>query len=247
VIDRCFNLFPGVGPKARQVLRDAGIVTWQDFLRRPPSLGLPGTLCAKLDAQLPQWMQALDDADAMFFADHLPKTEHWRLFEMFRDSVRYLDIETTGLSAGYHDVTVVGISDGKHYQSLVLGQTLDHDHLLETLDGCKLLITYFGRTFDVPFLRKTYPDIAWNYPHFDLCFAGRKVGLRGGLKNIEITLGLARPESIRHIDGFEAVRLWHRHQAGDPQALETLIAYNRADTENLAVIAPVVYERLCQK
>ncbi len=64
------------------------------------------------------------------------------------------------------------------------------------LAGCKLLVSYFGTAFDVPFLRASFPGLDWDLPHFDLCFAGRRLGLTGGLKTVERTLGIARDQSI---------------------------------------------------
>ena len=75
----------------------------------------------------------------------------------------------------------------------------------------------------------------------------RAADFTGGLKAVERTLGIVRNERIADVDGYEAVRLWRAHRRGDPGALATLIEYNRADTLNLARIAPVIYERLCRK
>jgi len=109
------------------------------------------------------------------------------------------------------------------------------------------LISYYGTVFDVPFLRVAFPQVNWDLPHFDLCFAGRKVGLTGGLKMVERTLGIGRDNAIAEVDGFEAVRLWRAHERGDPTALTRLVDYNEADTRNLAQIAAVVYDRLCEE
>ena len=81
------------------------------------------------------------------------------LLEAFGDSVRYLDIETTGLSAHRHDVTVVGIYDGQDFRALVRGHDLTERTLRDALDGCKLLVTYFGSAFDVPFLSVNFPNV----------------------------------------------------------------------------------------
>jgi uncharacterized protein YprB with RNaseH-like and TPR domain len=105
--------------------------------------------------------------------------------------VRYLDIETTGLSPGYHEVTVVGLYEGRRYLSLVGGRNLTVASLAEAMAGCRLLVTRFGRAFDVPFLHASFRETVSDFPHFDLCFAGREVGLTGGLKEVERRLGTA--------------------------------------------------------
>ena len=38
---------------------------------------------------------------------------------------------------------------------------------------------------------------------------------------------------VEGVDGLEAVRLWEAHRRGVRGALERLVAYNRADTQNL--------------
>ena len=209
--------------------------------------GLSKGLYCSVAGQIREWTSALEQRNSEFLARAVPQAEHWALFNELGDSVRYLDIETTGLSPGYHEVTIVGLYDGLHYQALVSGQNLTARTIREALEGCRLLVTYYGRAFDVPFLRSSFPELHWPFPHFDLCFAGRRVGLTGGMKAVEHLLGIERDERIAETDGFEAVRLWRAYQRGDTEAVNKLIEYNRADTENLARIAPVIYQRLCER
>lgn len=244
MIRRCFSVFDGIGPKRRQAIVDAGLSDWEQFLAVGSAPGLSEATCRSLGRQVRRWADALERSDAGFFARNLRRAEHWALFEAFGDSARCLDIETTGLSSRRHDVTVVGIYDGRRYQALIRGQGLTPQAIQDALEGCKLLITYFGTQFDVPFLQANFPQLRWDFPHFDLCFAGRRAGLTGGMKAVERTLGIDRDDTIVGVDGYEAVRLWRAHQRGVPGALKTLIDYNEADTRNLALIAPIVYERL---
>lgn len=244
MIRRHFSIFAGIGPTREQAIRAAGISDWQQFLAVDNVPGLPDRICRSMARQIREWTVALEQKDAGFFVQTIPRSAHWVLFEEFGGHVRYLDIETTGLSPGWDKVTVVGIHDGNRYEALVRGQGLTGQTIQDALEGCKLLITYFGSAFDVPFLQAAFPPVHWDFPHFDLCFAGRKVGLRGGLKAIEQALGIGRDNSIADIDGFEAVRLWRAHERGHPTALKRLIEYNEADTRNLARIAPLIYERL---
>ncbi len=248
MIRRRFIVFKGIGQKTERAIWNAGVPNWQTFLDAGAVETLTPKKYDRLRPRVDEWNAALDHRDTAFFAGNLPRAEHWHLFDTFGDSVRYLDIETTGLSPGYNDVTVVGIHDGNEFQALIRGQGLSAQSIREALDGCKLLVSYFGSGFDVPFLRAAFPELAWDIPHFDLCFAGRRLGLTGGLKFVEKELGIERPADLVEVDGFEAVRLWHRYdRAGDEAALEKLVAYNEADTANLAVIAPLMYERLCRK
>ena len=247
MIRRRFCLFEGIGPKREQAIRAAGISDWEQFLAADKVPGLSQGSYISVTSQIHLWSAALDRQDAAFLARIVPESEHWALFGELGDSVRYLDIETTGLSPSYHDVTVVGVYDGHQYMSLTKGMGLTAKALREALAGCRILVSYFGRAFDVPFLRASFPEVSFDFAHFDLCFTGRKVGLTGGLKTVEKTLGIERKDTIAETDGFEAVRLWHRYERGDTSALTRLIEYNRADTMNLATIAPIIYQRLCRE
>lgn len=78
------------------------------------------------------------------------------------------------------------------------------------------LVTFFGSVFDIPYLCAKFPGLRLPPWHFDLCFAARRLALQGGLKHIEQTLGIERSESIRGLDGWDAVRLWSRGGSWGP-------------------------------
>jgi hypothetical protein len=245
---RCrFSVFSRVGTKYERLIWKAGVADWQQFLGIGEVPGLPTTIYNSVCQQIHEWTEALQERNTKFFTTRLAAADHWQLYREFGNSVCYLDIETTGLFPGCDEVALVGVFDGKNYKPLIAGKNLTSQSLRKALSNCRLLVTYYGRVFDVPFLNKAYPAVGWNIPHFDLCFTGRRLGLKGGLKAVEKSLGIERPEEIEHVDGFEAVRLWYRYMSGDKKALDRLMAYNQADTKNLARIAPVVYEGLCKR
>ena len=67
----------------------------------------------------------------------------------------YLDIETTGLSCQYADITVIGIylvngSDSRLVQ--LVDRDANVDNLLEAVDGVQTIYTYNGSRFDLPFI-----------------------------------------------------------------------------------------------
>ena len=162
------------------------------------------------------------------------RSEHWRLYENFRADACFLDIETTGLSQRRDDVTVVGLHHGGETTTLVRGRDLDRDALRRAVGPAKLLVTFNGRRFDVPFLEEAF-DVDLGLPHLDLMYPGRTIGLTGGLKAIERAIGVERDRS--DISGLDAVRLWHEYERGNDASLETLVSYNRADVENLRTLA----------
>ena len=83
-------------------------------------------------------------------------------------------------------------------------------------------------------------------PHFDLCFAAKRLGIKGGLKKIEQDVGIERDESVLGLDGYDAVKLWELARRGSHGAIDTLVKYNREDTVNLFRIATLFYDMLKQ-
>jgi uncharacterized protein YprB with RNaseH-like and TPR domain len=69
-------------------------------------------------------------------------------------SVLFLDVETTGLSRYYDNVTLVGwLIDGV-YRVYVAGD--DPELLLSSLRSASALVTFNGTLFDLGFLAKTF-------------------------------------------------------------------------------------------
>lgn len=247
VIRNTFVMLPSVGAKKERVLWEAGIRTWDDFLSSESVPAMRPAAKETGDSVLMQASELLDDGDCAGLADMTPKSEHWRLFGDFRDGASYLDIETDGLSRDSL-VTVVTVHSRRGTVTLTEGIDLSPETLSDALDGTKILVTFNGSCFDVPVLRNSFPEVDLDYPQFDLRFASRKVGYRGGLKPLEIDLGITRADEIDGMDGADAVRLWRmweRHD--DSDSLDILREYNRADTVNLERIADVIYGRLVRE
>lgn len=248
VIERTFSILPGIGPKTERRLWEEGILTWEDFLSKPRIPCISPFKKPLLDAELERWLKALRERDSRFFFRHLPQREHWRLFPTFKDQALFLDIETTGLSPYHSVVTVVGLYDGRRYVALVRGIDLDPEILYDYFDSALLLVSFFGTRFDIPFLRHHFPALPVEKPHFDLCLAGRRVGLRGGLKKVEKALGISRAPEVEGLNGADAVALWLSYErTGDRRALDLLLRYNEADVLNLEPIAVEIYKRLASK
>jgi uncharacterized protein YprB with RNaseH-like and TPR domain len=108
-------------------------------------------------------------------------------------------------------------------------------------------VTFFGLVFDVPYLCAKCPGLRFPTLHFDLCFAGRRLTLRGGLKHIEQEMGIDRNTPIRGLDGLDAVRLWFQWRRGDTIARDILMSYNRAGTENLVLLADRFYKDMMSR
>src|SRR5208283_513619 len=193
-----------------------------------------------------QSLEAIAAGDPRFFHTNLPTRETWRLYTEFAHRACFLDIETTGLSADYDKVTTIGSLGGGKLALFVQGVNLDQ--FPAYIAQFPLLVTFNGSQFDVPFLRAHFPQARLDHAHIDLRFVFHRLGYRGGLKEVERNLGLHRDQAIQGVDGFEAVRLWHRWRRGDRAALMKLAFYNLTDVVNLVELVQIAvrlkYERL---
>ncbi|MCP4231577.1 MAG: exonuclease [bacterium] len=235
---------PGIGPVVQRRIRSEGVSSWDDFLSRNSLDAVSLSQKGMYDRLIGIDRAKLGERDERYFTKRLAPGEHWRLFEVFRDDIAYLDIETTGGHYSTSDATVVGVYRGGRFIQLVAGHNLSGDEIDEALAGTKLLVTFSGTSFDVPFLKAHYGWLDFGMPHFDLRFGGKRVGLRGGLKRVETRLGLTR-EGAEGLDGYDAVKLWRRYEdRNDEAALGKLLKYNEFDVLNLEILAEIIYNRL---
>lgn len=247
MIRRTFLILPSVGRVTERSLWEQGIRNWDDFLAVEKPKGFSRERKARLDPHLEEADELLQKDQTGYFTKVLPSREHWRMFDRFEEDTAFLDIETDGLSSDA-TVTVVGVHRNHETRTLVRGRGLNSESLKKTLDGCKLLVTFNGSSFDIPMLEYRFPFAIPNIPHFDLRHTCARIGLKGGLKSIERQLGMARPKEVDYVTGEQAVYLWHLwERKGRENALKLLTRYNAEDTENLKPLARHVYDCMRQK
>ncbi|MFQ5902606.1 MAG: ribonuclease H-like domain-containing protein [Candidatus Binatia bacterium] len=155
------------------------------------------------------------------------------------DLCGYLDIETTSLDPSDGDLTVIGLYlDDDREQRIVqlVGNEISAAKILETFERVKVLYTYNGERFDLPYIKaKLGVDLARSCLHKDLMYECWRRNLYGGLKEVERQLGIKR--ELTGIDGRAAVQLWFNYKSyGDKRFLTTLLEYNREDVLNLRVL-----------
>lgn len=241
MLETCFLHLPGVGPGFVAKLRDAGIATWDDALRM--ALPCAGKRAATFLEGVAESKERLAAQDVCWFGNALPPAEQWRLYPHFKNRAAYVDIETTGLSWAPDVITTIALYDGRTVRTYVQGRNLEDfaDDILEY----SLLVTWNGRGFDAPILRKSLniPLDKGAMGHLDLLPVFRALGLRGGLKKVEKELGIDRGE-LDGVDGMFAVRLWSAFQhTGEKRFLDTLLAYNVADVIGLEYMAAYALAR----
>ena len=177
-----------------------------------------------------------------FFSSKLLSKHHWRAYEDFKDNCCFLDIETTGLSKNYDDITTIGMFNNK--ESKVFVKDIDMHKFPDEIKKYSMIITFNGASFDLPFIKSKFPDLSFNQFHADLRYVLKNLGYAGGLKKIEKILGINRESDLSHLTGRDAVKLWYKYKRhNDKAALDKLIRYNIEDIENLKILMDMSYDK----
>jgi uncharacterized protein YprB with RNaseH-like and TPR domain len=239
MLKNTFCHLPKIGPATESKLWSAGIHDWDQF-HQSTALPLSKSRIASISQELEESEKQLVAGNPHYFVQHLPVNQYWRLFPHFRDSVAYIDIETTGIENWCNEITTIALYDGQTVHTYVNGQNLDD--FVDDIQRFKIIVSYNGRCFDVPFIEQ-YFRIKLDQVHIDLRFILKSLGFSGGLKGCERQLGIDRGE-LRDIDGYYAVILWQEYQrTGNKKALQTLVEYNSLDARNLETLMEMAYER----
>ena len=229
MLQNSFIQLPGIGAKKEKSLWKSGILNWKDLIcenkynyderdKNNPNISIK--TCIERFAQ----------RDARYFYQILPPSQSWRLFKEFQNDCLYLDIETNG--GDHYDgfITTIATYDGNNIRYYINGQNLDE--FINDVSNYKILITYNGKSFDIPFI-ENYFNIELNHAQIDLRYTLKNLGYKGGLKSCEKQLGLSR-SGLEGLDGYFAIHLWNDYYYNTNQkALETLLAYNIEDSMNL--------------
>ncbi len=235
MLQNTFIHLPSIGYQKEKSLWNSGIKTWDDFLDQFRSDDSKQNYISELFKS----KSALHEQDPFYFSRCLRSSELWRTWPEFKGNTVFLDIETTGLSPRYNEVTVVGLYDGKKEKCFIQGKNLEF--INEELERYKSVITFNGALFDIPFLQASLDSVFIPPLHIDLRFLLNSLGYWGGLKKIEKDLGLERESEISNLSGKDAVKLWRRYKKGDHDALDLLVKYNIADIKNLKILMEFAY------
>jgi uncharacterized protein YprB with RNaseH-like and TPR domain len=237
MLENTFCHIPRVSLRTEEKLWSAGMHKWDSVLS---SDTIPVARVKKetLQKHLDDSIFNLQRGNPYYFAKLLPPNLHWRLFPDFRDSIAYIDIETTGMSGWEDRITSIALYDGDIIRTYIQGINLDD--FKRDIRKYDVLVTYNGKCFDVPFLRNVF-KMQFKQVHIDLRFLLHGLGFSGGLKSIEKQTGISRGE-LDGIDGYMAVLLWHDYNINqNPRALETLVSYNIQDVLSLEILLVKAY------
>ncbi|MBI2658744.1 ribonuclease H-like domain-containing protein, partial [Candidatus Woesearchaeota archaeon] len=93
-----------------------------------------------------------------------------------------------------------------------------------------------------------YPNLLPRIPNFDVRSVTDRLGLKGGLKNIEKSLGIKRSSIVDKFYGGDALTLWRMYRAtGNDYYLNLLVEYNEFDMINLKIVAENCVKKMKEK
>jgi uncharacterized protein YprB with RNaseH-like and TPR domain len=195
-------------------------------------------------------------ADAVGAAEDPARWERLLLQTFGHRRMLLLDIETCGLSSA--PVFLVGLCHAAD-RNLVLRQLFARDYgeeraliasVAEIARGFDFLVTFNGRTFDIPFLqdRAAYHRVRFEMgiPHLDLLHVARR-RWRGQFADCRLqTLEwhVLRRRRAGDVDGAAIPGLYHDYvKRGEPHRLLPVFHHNLLDLVAMAELLPHALER----
>src|SRR5262245_15590873 len=200
-----------------------------------------------IEAWAPQPEAPLHLFDPRFEAD----SKWWR-------HVVFFDIETTGLSGGAGTLAFLAgcgwfEEEGFRVRQFLLAGPAGEHEMLEALtdvfERASLLVTYNGRTFDVPFMETRWafhraPSPTDDLAHFDMLPSARRlwrrreqIGDPGGCSLTALERAVLGVHRIGDIAGFDIPsRYFQFLRTGHTAGLEAVLEHNRCDLVSLAAV-----------
>jgi len=191
---------------------------------------------------------------------NLPNLEY--ITSVSRENILYIDTETTGLSGGAGTyVFIIGaakvISNNIEFAQFFLQDPSSEASQLSALEdfvaGIELIISYNGKSFDIPRIKTRYSFHGWQSPfsdimHIDLLHLARRLWKNhlpsctlGDLEHY--VLGITR--SSLDIPGWQVSEKFFEYlQTGDPEPLLGVLYHNEIDVLSLISLLHYISDRL---
>ncbi len=236
MIKKSFIFLNGMTCKKEKQLWLQNINDWDKFINTKKIKGISIKRKEEYNKELINAKNYLINNELEIFRK-FPSKELWRLYEYYKDQCIFLDIE---IGSNSKDIILIGLFDGINTKIMVKNYNLDKKVLLDELKKYKLLITYNGKSFDIPIIEK-YFGLNIDILHIDLKHCCLKLGLNGGLKEIEKILNLKRPSNL-YGKPYDTYKTFVASQ--DREYLDLLIKYNEEDIINLKAIIEYCYREL---
>ncbi|MCX7965947.1 MAG: ribonuclease H-like domain-containing protein [Syntrophorhabdaceae bacterium] len=151
----------------------------------------------------------------------------------------YLDIETDRIG----NICVIGVYMERYGFLQLSGKGITPHRFSTIINLSDTIVTFNGDNFDLPRIKKCLDiDLKETHTSIDLLKIKRKLGIKGGLKELEKTFGIKR--KTEGINGYYAMTLWEIYvKKGRIDALNLLLEYNREDVMNLIPLERILMEQ----
>lgn len=148
----------------------------------------------------------------------------------------YLDIETDRKGK----ICVIGLLVENNGFIQWYGDNISTESIERELSNVKTIVTFNGDLFDLPQIKKCLNiDLQTNFVSRDLFKDKKKLGIKGGLKQLEKMFGIER--KTEGVNGYQAMWLWEKYKKhGNREALELLLEYNKEDVVNLTKLEEII-------
>lgn len=227
--------FTGIGRKNVEKLHSIGLNDWKSILDNADLLPFSENIKSKLLSEILIFLEKYEKGNLKFFAENLHSTEKWKILAEYFEQASYFDIETNGETYGDNITLIVCYHKGRLYKFLN-GDNLEA--FLDLLDDITLLVSFNGTSFDIPMVQNYFHIPKIPCAHVDLRWLAYHVGFKGGLKEIERSIGIHRPEHLVGMNGMDAIYLWlDWKNNNNKEALNILIHYCCADVLSLQLLA----------
>jgi uncharacterized protein len=245
MIENTFQAFKGISNAKEKKLWADGIESWKNFVKQDKIKGLSHERKKTIDYKIMECMKKLHERDDRYFVSILPLKLHYRYYPMIRDELLFLDIESYGYNR-MHEITIIGLGNTE-YVKLIRADRTDSSEIRRIISECKGIVTYNGRSYDLPILKKRYGiDFSGKFI-IDLRHMMRELGYVGGLKKIEEEMGIKRKLSHKIMNG-DPINLWKAYKAtGESHFIELLAEYVEADVSSLPIMLDYAYNKISKK
>ncbi|MBP8626284.1 MAG: ribonuclease H-like domain-containing protein [Syntrophorhabdales bacterium] len=151
----------------------------------------------------------------------------------------YLDIETDRKG----NICVIGIYTDTYGFVQFKGRGITAHNLSGVMNTADTIVTFNGDYFDLPQIKKCLDlDLKTTHKSLDLLKIKRRLGIKGGLKELEKMFGIKR--KTEGINGYNAMTLWEIYiKKGREDALNLLLEYNREDVLNLIPLEAILLKQ----
>jgi uncharacterized protein len=241
MIKNTFQVFKGITQRKEKELWNTGIKTWDDFLQKDKIKGISYESKYQLELQIKKCSLKLKENDDSFFLNLLPIKLHYRYYPMIKNELLFVDIESYGHKRR-NEITIIGIGNGEDI-NLIRGDKTDSSQIKKIFQNNKGIVTYNGRSYDIPILKKRYNIDFSNKFIIDLKHLMNELGYKGGLKVIEEELKIERKLSHKIMNG-DPINLWKAYKATeDSHFIELLAEYVEADVRSLPILLDYAYNK----